>query len=119
MLASDRALSFKAMTFDETPLFSFGEVLETASESIREMPIKAEQIKDLERAFAEAGIATVQSQREIVASCVVRPFGSLGDLLAKDYRPILKRIEERRAPVQQQGGSAWDNREGDTWIDKL
>jgi hypothetical protein len=107
------------MTFDETPLFSFGDVPETASESIREMPIKADQVQDLERAFAEAAMSTAQSQREIVASCVVRPFESLNDLLAKDYRPILKRIEERRAPIQRSGGSAWDNREGDTWIDKL
>lgn len=107
------------MTFDETPLFSFGEVPKTAVETIPEMPMKAEQIKDLERAFADAGISTVQSKREIIASCVVRPFESLDDLLAKDYRPILKRIEGRRAPVQRPVGSAWDNREGDTWIDKL
>lgn len=107
------------MTFDETPLFSFGEVPETTSESIREMPIKAEQLMDLERAFSESGVATMQSQREIIASCVVRPFESLSDLLAKDYRPILKRIEERRTPVQRPVGSAWDTREEDTWIDKL
>lgn len=107
------------MTFDETPLFSFDEAPKTIVETIREMPIKAEQINDLERAFAEAGIATFQSQREIIASCVVRPFESLGDLLAKDYRPILKRIEGRQSPVQRSVGSAWDNREGDTWIDKL
>lgn len=107
------------MTIDETPLFSFGEAPDTASESIREIPIKAEQVKDLERAFIEAGISTVHSQKEIVASCVVRPFESLRDLLAKDYRPILKRIKERRAPAERSDGSAWDNREGDTWIDKL
>ncbi|MEV8112322.1 hypothetical protein [Pseudarthrobacter oxydans] len=107
------------MTFDETPLFSFGDDAEPATESIREMPIKAEQVKDLERAFAEAGMATAQSQRDIIASCVVRPFESLNDLLAKDYRPILRRIEERGTPLKNSGGSAWDNREGDTWIDKL
>lgn len=107
------------MTFDETPLFFFDETPRTIVEPIREMPIKAEQIKDLEHAFAEAGLTTFQSQRAIISSCVVRPFESLGDLLAKDYRPILKRLEGRQSPVQRPVGSAWDNREGDTWIDKL
>lgn len=107
------------MTFDETPLFSFDETPKPIVETIRDMPIKAGQIRDLEHAFDEAGLTTFQSQRAIISTCVVRPFESLADLLAKDYRPILRRLEGRKSPVQRPGGSAWDNREGDTWIDKL
>lgn len=107
------------MAFDEIPLFSFGEDQDNTPKAEPETPIKAEQIERLELAFDEAGIATAHARREIIASCVLRPFDSLQDLLAKDYRPILNRIKERQSRSPRTTGGDWDNREENTWIDKL
>lgn len=70
-------------------------------------------------AFEQAGIKRPADQEELIRTCVVRPVASMQDLLAKDVRPILQRIEAKATGKKPVTGSAWDNREGETWIDKL
>jgi len=101
---------------NEDALFS----LDGPAQVLEEKKIDHEQILQLKAAFQEAGITDVAAQRAVVSTCVFRPYESLEDLLAKDVRPILSRIQSspsrRTRPVV---GSAWDNRESDTWIDKM
>ncbi|WP_248761339.1 hypothetical protein [Pseudarthrobacter sp. SSS035] len=101
---------------NEDALFS----LDAPAQVLEEKKIDHEQIRQLKAAFEEAGITDVAAQREVVSTCVFRPYESLEDLLSKDVRPILKRIQSSAShKVTPVSGSAWDNREGDTWIDKM
>ncbi|WP_442544984.1 hypothetical protein ACSBOX_04450 [Arthrobacter sp. KN11-1C] len=82
--------------------------------------ISADQIQRLQAAFKEAGLTSTEGQKELVRTCVVRPVESLFDLRPSDLRPIFNRISERAWEKPKSiGGSAWDNRDEETWIDKL
>ena len=76
-------------------------------------------MRQLRDAFAAAGIKSMDERGAIIESYIVRPVTTIRDLLAKDVRLALRRIEERSLPSKPTSGSAWDNREEDTWIDKL
>lgn len=95
------------------------ELEEPQPSQIVEKPISAEQIVQLKQAFEAHGFSDSAKQGEIVRSCVVRQFDSFEQLLSRDVRPILRLIEERATSRGPVSGSAWDNREEDTWIDKL
>lgn len=98
--------------------FALFDLSEEPPNLIVDPPIRREQVQQIVQAFADAGVRDEVTQKEIVHSCIVRRVTRLEDLLAKDVRPILRRIGERGSKSPQQG-SAWDNRTEDTWIDKL
>ncbi|NMR32386.1 hypothetical protein [Crystallibacter degradans] len=106
------------MNDDQFSLFEL-EVEQPKPDHIVEKSISPEQILELRRAFNASGFTAEVKQAEIIRSCVIRPVQSLEQLLARDVRPILRRIEERSKSRGPATGSAWDNREEDTWIDKL
>lgn len=76
-------------------------------------------MEQLREAFTAAGIDSMDDRRALIESCTIRPVASIRELMAKDVRPILRRIEERSVTPTQTSGSAWDNRDEETWIDKL
>lgn len=83
-------------------------------------PISEDQISSLRDAFAAARINSMEDRKDVIESCTFpRVIVNIRELLARDVRPILRRIEERRSNKRPAVGSAWDNREEDTWIDKL
>lgn len=86
---------------------------------LTDLPIGDAQVQQLREAFAAAGIDSMDDRRAIIESCTIRPIAAIRELMSKDVRPILLRIGERSLPTEQTSGSAWDNREEDTWIDKL
>lgn len=62
----------------------------------------------------------MEERKDIIESCTFpRSVVNIRELYAKDVRPILRRIHERNSNKSPVVGSAWDNREEDTWIDKL
>lgn len=83
------------------------------------LPIKSEQIQQIRDAFEEAGVASQDDRRALIESVVVREVASLRELKAVETRRILQRINGLRSSSSATTGSAWDNREADTWIDKL
>lgn len=97
-----------------------GAATETPAPAVREeLRISADQVAQLRAAFDAAGISKMGARQEIIESCTIRPVANIRELFARDFRPILKRIEERSRSTGPAAGSAWDNREEDTWIDKL
>ena len=109
------------MHHDEPGLFMLPDVapIPVAMTVPSEPMISEQQVVSIKEAFTSAGIQTMQARQELIQSCVVRPVGNIRELYARDVRRILKRIQERtRTPVVD-NGSAWDNRDEDTWIDKL
>lgn len=81
--------------------------------------ITDEQVQKIRDAFAEASIDGMDERKAIIESVTIRPVATIRELLAKDVRPILRRIEQRRNYTGPSTGSAWDNREEDTWIDRM
>lgn len=85
-----------------------------------EASISASQIQRIREAFDSASIFGMEERRDLIQGCTMRSVSRIQELLVKDVRPILSGIEARTAAKGGVNtGSAWDNREGDTWIDKL
>lgn len=82
-------------------------------------PITNAQVQAIRQAFDAVGITSMEERQQIIESCTIRPVANIRELLAKDVRPILSRINQRMTSKGPATGSAWDNREEDTWIDKL
>lgn len=81
------------------------------------LPIKPEQIQEIRDAFEKAGVVSQDDRKALIESVVIGEVASLRELKAVDARRILLRINGLHSPTST--GSAWDNREEDTWIDKL
>ena len=102
---------------DEPGLFDLED--EAAPPAFEEPSITEQQIASIRQAFEEAGITSMEERQELIESCVVRPVAGIRELQARDVRRILKRISDQQQQKGPQAGSAWDNRDEDTWIDKL
>ena len=102
---------------DEPGLFDLED--KATPSAFEEPAITEQQIASIRRAFEEAGISSMEERQQLIESCVVRPVAGLRELQARDVRRILKRISDQQHRSAPTAGSAWDNRDEDTWIDKL
>lgn len=90
---------------------------EPAPEVLRELPIRPEQVQQIREAFDRAGITEQEDRKLLINSVIIRDVASLRELHATEVRRMLQAIEQQTKPKPT--GSAWDDREEDTWIDKL
>lgn len=88
-----------------------------APEALPELPIRPEQIQQIREAFDKAGVREQDERKSLTNSVLIRDVASLRELHAVEVRRILQAIEQRTKPKST--GTAWDDREEDTWIDKL
>lgn len=88
------------------------------AETYEPPPIRDDQIAELRLAFDAAGITDQAERKQVVQSAVTRPVESLRELRATDVRHVLARIAAR-GTASSRGGSDWDQRDEDTWIDRL
>lgn len=87
---------------------------------LQHMPITDDQVAQIRAAFADAGIDDQAERKALVESCLVRPVSSIRELYASEAHRVLGLIRKRKdARPKILGGSAWDNREEDTWLDRL
>lgn len=101
-------------------LFDLGLTEAPTPEPSGPAPIREDQIAEIRAAFEAAGITDQNERRELVESCVQRPATSLRELRATDVRFILERLSARAAAHgAATTGSTWDQRDSDTWIDRL
>lgn len=107
------------MPHDDAGLFDLPAEANSAAAKREEPRISPDQVTKLRQAFDAAGITSMEERQQIIESCTIRPVANIRELLAKDVRPILARIEQQKTSKGPKTGSAWDNRDEDTWIDKL
>ncbi len=100
-------------------LFSFDETPEPTSSALVPPPIRDHQVAAIRKAFTESGIESQEERQSLVQSCAMRAVPSLRDLTAVEAHRVLTRLQQRATARPISGGSAWDNRDEDTWIDKL
>jgi hypothetical protein len=103
---------------DEIPSLFNVETPETATVQAP-LPVRSEQVAEIREAFERAGITGQDQRKEIVDSVTFRSVASLRDLQAVEAHRILKVLKGMQSSKPDRKGSAWDNREEDTWIDKL
>lgn len=108
---------------DELSLFDMAEEEPAPSSSWAGIPpIRDDQITEVRQAFANAGIEDQSRRQKMIQEAVHRDVTSLSDLKATEVRHVLDRIasgESGAVPEGASSASAWDEREGDTWIDRL
>lgn len=97
-------------------LFDFGD---SSSMSASPLPVRDEQIAAIRGGFNDVGILTQQDRKTFVESVILEPAVSLRGLTAVQARQVIDRLKDRQAPKKSSTGSSWDDREEDTWIDRL
>ncbi|UOD83478.1 hypothetical protein [Paenarthrobacter ureafaciens] len=83
------------------------------------LPISQEQVQAIREAFDEAGIEGQDERRSLVNSVITREVATLRELHSVEVRRVLTSIKRYTHVKPKASGSVWDNREEDTWIDKL
>lgn len=79
-----------------------------------------EQVAQIRVEFDRLGIVSQDARKEAVEAACLRPVLSLREMTAIEARRLLTRLKDRKPESAANGsGSAWDNRDEDTWIDKL
>lgn len=78
------------------------------------------QVDNLRKALDALNLETMAERQAVVEELVGRPVDSLRDLTFAESRTISEALVARRTDTRgSDAGSAWDNREEDTWIDRL
>lgn len=81
-------------------------------------PIADWQVDLLRKALDARGLATMAGRQQAIESAAGRPVASLRALSHEEAIQVLSRVGLKPAPAQSTA-SQWDDREGETWIDRL
>lgn len=82
-------------------------------------PIQAWQVEQVRTALDAAGATSMIERQALIEEIVGRPVAALRDLHFADVRELLESLHDRKTPNQSRIGSAWDQRDEDTWIDRI
>jgi DNA polymerase-3 subunit epsilon len=75
-------------------------------------------VNDIRTALTTRGLTTMAERQEAIEAVVERPVESLRSLTRAEALRVLSSLASATAP-QTDSGSAWDDRDEDTWIDRL
>ena len=75
------------------------------------------QIDKLRAALDAQGLSSMTDRQALIERLARRPVPSLRDLTSAEALSVMEQLAASRP--QGPGGSSWDDRDGDTWIDKL
>lgn len=75
------------------------------------------QIDRLRQRLDALGLVTMAERQALIEELAGRSVASLQQLTSAEARAIDERLTPRRSRASE--GSSWDNRDEDTWIDRL
>jgi DNA polymerase-3 subunit epsilon len=81
-------------------------------------PIADWQVDLLRKALDARGLTTMEERQQAIESAAGRTVTSLRALTHDEGMQVLSRLGQQGAPGRSTT-SQWDDREGDTWIDRL
>lgn len=81
-------------------------------------PIADWQVDLLRRALDARGLSTMESRQRVIESAAGRTVTSLRALTHEEGMQLLSRLGQKAAPGRSTT-SQWDDRDEDTWIDRL
>lgn len=82
----------------------------------------AEQLRQIRQALDLAGIASQKDRKTVVQSAMSREVTSLNQLHAEEVTRVIYRINDiinANNALTSDSHSAWDERDEETWIDKM
>lgn len=74
-------------------------------------------VEDIRAALSARGLMTMAERQKAIEGAVERPVESLRSLTRAEALRVLALLGS--TSVQADKASSWDNRDGDTWIDRL
>ena len=78
------------------------------------------QIEQLRRALDTNGVTDMAARQQVIEQLAGRPVASLRQLKSPEARTLLEQLQARSASAAPRSqASTWDDRDQDTWIDKL
>jgi DNA polymerase-3 subunit epsilon len=83
-----------------------------------EAPIADWLVNDIRTALTTRGLTTMAERQQAIEAIAERPVESIRSLTRAEALRVLSSLASTTAP-QASGGSAWDDRDEDTWIDRL
>lgn len=76
------------------------------------------QVASMRKALDELGLVAMVERQAVIEELVGRQLASLRDLTFTEARGVSEALAARKKPSAT-AGSAWDNRDEATWIDRL
>lgn len=83
------------------------------------LPVTDGQVVQLRAKLDGSGLTSMAERQALIEKLAGRPVASLRDLTMAEARVLLFAIPTASTGHSRRQGSAWDQREGDTWIDRL
>ncbi len=103
----------------ELSLFGGDASLEESAQPVpAEAPIADWLVNDIRTALTTRGLMTMPERQQAIEAIVDRSVESLRLLTRAEALQVLSSLASTATP-QGSGGSAWDDRDEDTWIDRL
>lgn len=99
-------------------LFEFGDS-SAAEVSQSPPPARGEQVTTIRAGLDIIGIVDQKDRQAFVESVVLAPTASLRDLSALQARRVIDRLKDAQTSKSLSTGSLWDDRDEETWIDRL
>lgn len=103
---------------DELSLFTVATAESEPALADRETPIAEWQVTLLRQALDARSLTSMADRRKAIEDYAGRPVASLRELTGAEALRVLARIGDER-PTERSDGSAWDQRDEDTWIDRI
>lgn len=85
-------------------------------------PMTPEQRAQIRELFNELGVIDARAQFDVVKELTAVDIARVVDVSAATAQRLIEGLRRRlskSATPRAAGGTAWDQREGDTWIDKM
>ena len=83
------------------------------------VPAQERQIDQIRTLFESAGIEQQEDRRSFVESVIGAPAAGLRSLSRFQALQVIDALSRRVSTPRGTEGSAWDDREEETWIDRL
>lgn len=77
------------------------------------------QVAQLRQALDGLGLTDVSERQRLIERLVGRPVQALRDLTPSEATSLREQLAAKSASAQRTSGSSWDDRDEDTWIDRL
>ncbi|GHJ60413.1 hypothetical protein NOK12_29310 [Nocardioides sp. OK12] len=103
---------------NDLSLFGGDEPSDPPSQVSGPAPITEWQVDLLRKALGARGLTTMEERQEAIESAAGREVASLRALTHDEGMKVLSRLGQRPASAKTTT-SRWDDREEDTWIDRL
>lgn len=104
---------------DDLSLFGDDDPAQPSPAANSPAPITDWQVDLLRKSLDARGLTTMAERQQAIESSAGRAVESLRELTHEEALSVLNRLGRAFPAMKASGASAWDDRDGATWIDRL